>query len=49
MRGGTTKELRTAGDVASWLAAGLLLRRVAADDADEDAALVSQAIVACAN
>jgi len=49
MRGGTTKELRTAGDVASWLAAGLLLRRVTSDDPDEDAALVSQAIVACAN
>lgn len=49
MRGGTTKELRTAGDVAGWLAAGLLLRRVSSDSPEEDAALVSQAIVACAN
>lgn len=39
-------ELRTAGDVAAWLAAGLLLRRVFGDDDD---GIVAQAIAACAN
>jgi FtsH ternary system-like protein len=54
-----TGELRDAGDVASWLAVGLALRRVAPlDPAGEDARrageasdddLVSRAILACAN
>jgi hypothetical protein len=38
-----TRELRSAADVASWLAAGLMLRRVPSDD---DCA---QALIACAN
>ncbi len=40
-------ELRTAADVASWVAAGLCLRRVSTD-ADEDAT-IGQAILACAS
>nr|HEX4316192.1 hypothetical protein [Kofleriaceae bacterium] len=39
-------ELRTHADVASWLAGGMLLRRV---DGDVDDALVSAAIAACAS
>ncbi|MDB4959384.1 MAG: hypothetical protein JWO36_6953 [Myxococcales bacterium] len=37
------RELRTAADVASWLATGLVLRRVPSDDDH------AQAIIACAN
>jgi vWA domain found in the FtsH ternary systems/N-terminal helical region fused to the FtsH ternary system vWA domain len=40
------RELRTQADVASWLAAGLALRRVITEDDD---ALIAQAIGACAN
>ena len=39
----SSKELRTAADVASWLAAGLVLRRMPGDDDH------AQAIIACAN
>ncbi len=41
-----TTELRTNADVATWLAAGLGLRRVVTADDD---GLVAQAIMACAN
>ncbi|MEO8698568.1 MAG: hypothetical protein ABI867_00960 [Kofleriaceae bacterium] len=42
-------ELRTAADVATWVAAGLCLRRVPpAADSDDDA-VVGQAILACAS
>lgn len=44
-----SRELRSASEVTGWLAAGLLLRRVATDDAEADALLVNQAIAACAN
>nr|MBA2545024.1 hypothetical protein [Deltaproteobacteria bacterium] len=48
----TRTELRTAGDVASWVAAGLCLRRVVstgeADLATEEAT-IGQAILACAS
>ena len=40
------RELRSAADVATWLAAGMCLRRVVTPDDD---ALVAQAIMACAN
>ncbi|MCX5741675.1 MAG: hypothetical protein NT062_04145 [Proteobacteria bacterium] len=40
-----SKELRASTDVASWLAAGLVLARVPTDDE----ALVASAILACAN
>ncbi len=40
------RELRTQADVASWLAAGLALRRVATEDDDQT---IAQAIAACAN
>lgn len=40
-----TKELRTAADVTSWLAAGLALARVPTDDD----ALIAGAVMACAN
>ena len=43
----TRAELRTAADVASWVAAGLCLRRVPA--ADEEDTLIAQAILACAS
>jgi len=43
----TRAELRTAADVASWVAAGLCLRRVTTDG-DEDAT-IGQAILACAS
>ncbi len=39
-------ELRTQADVASWLAAGLALRRVVTEDDDQ---LIASAIAACAN
>jgi hypothetical protein len=41
------KELRSQADVSAWLAAGLALRRVTVEDADDIA--VGQAISACAN
>lgn len=47
-----TGELRSAEDVASWLAVGLALRRVVAADAAHDVAdigMLGSAIVACAN
>ena len=40
-------ELRTAGEVASWVAASLCLRRVPTDNPDDEAT-VGQAILACA-
>ncbi len=40
-------ELRTAGDVTSWVAAGMCLRRVPSDAEEE--ATVGQAIMACAS
>ena len=40
------RELRTQADVASWLAAGLALRRVVTEDDDQ---LIASAIAACAN
>lgn len=40
-------ELRTASDVASWIAASLCLRRVPTDSS-EDEATIGQAILACA-
>jgi hypothetical protein len=40
-------ELRTAADVATWVAAGLCLRRVPVSDDDD--MLISQAILACAS
>ena len=40
------RELRTQEEVASWLAAGLALRRVVTDDDDQ---LIASAIAACAN
>jgi FtsH ternary system-like protein len=43
-----TRELRTAADVASWLAAGLALRRVP-PEVETDDQTVGQAISACAN
>ena len=42
------RELRTQADVASWLAAGLALRRVPSQS-DDDEHLIGQAIGACAN
>ncbi|MEO6771780.1 MAG: hypothetical protein ABI467_02010 [Kofleriaceae bacterium] len=42
------RELRTHADVASWLAAGLALRRVVTPGEDDEH-LVAQAIAACAN
>ena len=42
------RELRTQADVASWLAAGLALRRVPSQSDDDDH-LIGQAIGACAN
>ena len=42
------RELRTQADVASWLAAGLALRRVPSQT-DDDEHLIGQAIGACAN
>ncbi|MGE3545670.1 MAG: hypothetical protein AB7L28_17160, partial [Kofleriaceae bacterium] len=41
-----TRELRTAGEVASWLAAGLMASRVEAKDSDS---VVLRALSACAN
>jgi hypothetical protein len=40
------RELRTQAEVSSWLAAGLALRRVVADDDDQR---VASAVAACAN
>ncbi|MBC7974065.1 MAG: hypothetical protein H7138_03705, partial [Myxococcales bacterium] len=40
-------ELRTASDVASWVAAGLCLRRVTTGEDEE--ATIGQAILACAS
>lgn len=42
-------ELRTASDVASWVAAGLCLRRVTTVASEDEDAAVSQAILACAS
>lgn len=44
-----TRELRSAADVASWVAAGLCLRRVTSGEAAEDDATIGQAILACAS
>jgi len=44
-------ELRTAADVATWVAAGLCLRRISPGDKEgaEDDATIGQAILACAS
>src|SRR5687767_5042588 len=42
-------ELRTAADVASGVAAGLCLRRVAAQESEQEDATIGQAILSCAS
>ncbi|MEO7736457.1 MAG: hypothetical protein ABIY55_36195, partial [Kofleriaceae bacterium] len=46
---GAARELRSAAEVASWLAVGLALRRVPGTGDHDDEAAVARAIAACAN